>query len=131
VPVACIFTGIAHSATGTLAQYRAAGPASLPVDKHLNYAGNRGYDLFVILHLQPHERPRVERWRAAIQRPKQLTRRVLEPCVRREPRNRLFFCAGGSVESRAERDFAAPEMIDLPLMAGRDCACNSGVPPDV
>jgi len=31
------------------------------------------------LHLQPHERPRVERRRAAIQRPNQLTRRVLEP----------------------------------------------------
>ena len=43
------------------------------------------------LHLQPHERPRVERRRAAIQRPKQLTRRVLEPCIRKEPGNRLLF----------------------------------------
>src|SRR5262249_15901712 len=39
----------------------------------------------------------------------------------------------GSVEPRGERDFAAPEMIDLSLMAGRDCAyaSNFGVPPDV
>ena len=45
----------------------------------------------------------------------------------------FFLCRRGSVESRAKRDFAAPEMINLPLMAGRDCVCTSnfGVPPDV
>jgi len=153
VPVTCIFTGIAHSATGTLPNIRPQAPPAFPVDEHLqtrptssgtskcnirlnlvldvHYVGNHGYDLFVInpwvnarhlaggcpgssapakrfepdqqrhlelqpnhrlvitmcevgpavplqLHLQPHERRRVERRRAAIQRPKRLRRRVLE-----------------------------------------------------
>lgn len=60
------------------------------------------------------------------------TRRVLAPSFTKGAGKPAPFLRG-SVESRAEGDFAAPEMIDLPPMAGRDCACasNLGVPPDV
>ena len=121
MPVTCIFTGIAHSATGNPwvnARHLAGGcpdqrllnVSDLTNNGISNYNGitaslsqrvKWGLQFRLNYTLQPHERRRVERRRAAIQRPKQLTRRVLEPCVRREPGNRSFSCAAEVQSSRA------------------------------